>query len=263
MQIGALFADVDEEQLARPPIVRAVAQLQFGPVLMIPRPDFVAPLQESLRRTYPQAGVERAVNFVIGPDGVSQQGGDSIWRFADGDGWSVTLSPTFIALDTTSYSNRSDFVARLRFALLALVDLVGQETPWTRLGVRYVNRLDGEDFDMLERFVEPHALGARAVPTPADVSLVHSLSEAQFALGSSSGLVLRWGVLPAGVSVTPDVPAAATPAWVLDADAFSTTGGARIDIDALAGQCQSLCETTYRAFRWAVTNELLESRRDS
>ena len=92
MQIEALFADVEEVPLRRPPIVRAVAQLQFGPVFMIPHQDFVAPFQEHLRRTYPQAGVEQAVKFVISPEGVSQQAGDRIWRFAAGDGefqWSL------------------------------------------------------------------------------------------------------------------------------------------------------------------------------
>ena len=89
--------------------------------------------------------------------------------------------------------------------------------------------------------------------------LGHSLTEAQFHISPTSGLTLRWGVLPPGASVTPDVPAADEQSWILDADAFAIDGGA-LDIEKIRNHTSVLCDATYRAFRWAVTDDLLSAR---
>ena len=260
MRMNSPFDAADEILLTRPPIVRALVQLQFAPVLSIVEDSYVAPFQERMRPIYPLTTKAHAVQLLLGPEGVAQQAGEQLWRLSSSDGWSLTLAPGFLSVDTTSYTDRRDLVERVRAALVALSSLVGPSTPWLRLGVRYVNRLDDDEYDDLETYVSPDALGARALAIPEGVSLVHSLSETQFDTGSSTGLTVRWGVLPAGVSVTPDVAPATTASWVLDIDSFSLGRGEFVDADDIAARTRLHCDATYRAFRWAVLPALLTAR---
>jgi uncharacterized protein (TIGR04255 family) len=253
------FDAVEEVPLSDPPIVRALVQLRFAPVLSLFEDRHLASFQEQVRTAYPYFAKQRASQLQIGPDGVTEVGGEDLCQFSSADDWSLTLATSFITLSAARYTSRSEVTTRLAAAVTALSAVVGSETPWTRLGARYINRLSGEDFERVGEYVTPHAQGGHAISLPPGVSLGHSLTEAHFAIGPASGLTLRWGVLPPGVSVTPDVTAADTVSWILDADAFSMEGGT-LDPAALQIETSNLCDITYRAFRWAATDALLRAR---
>ncbi len=260
MPMTSPFAEAMEVALTEPPIVRALVQLRFGPVLSLIEDSQVAQFQDHIRGEYPNFSKHQAMQLILGPDGVTQLGsGEQLFQFSSADGWVLTLAAGFLAIDTSVYTSRTDLVTRVASAVDALAAVVGASTPWQRLGARYVNRLEGPDFDRLEDLVRAPALGARGLGLAGEAALVHSLNEAQFDTGLETGLTVRWGILPANLSVTPDVPAAATPSWILDSDAFSLEGGI-LDSAQIAKRTADLCDATYRAFRWATTDELLRSK---
>ena len=260
MTVASMFDVVPEVPLSDPPIVRALIQLRFGPVLSIRNDDYIAGFQERIRTSYPQAAKAQTVQLLLGPEGVTQQAGESMWQFSGEDGWTLTLAAGFLAVDTTRYTARRELVERFRNAVDALTTLVGASTSWSRLGARYVNRLEGADFERLDEFVTAEAAGARAFPMPPHVRVVNSLNEVHYSTGPDSGLVARWGIVPAQVSVIPDVPPVDGPSWILDADSFIDRIGHRLDCGSLAEMASERCEETYRVFRWAVTDSLLRTR---
>jgi uncharacterized protein (TIGR04255 family) len=254
------FPAVDEVPLDNPPIVRALVQVHIAPVWSIADEAFVAPFQEAIRQRYPSASATQAVQVLLSHQGVEQQVGERMWRFAAADGWAVTLASSFVTVETTQYTSRTDMVERTQHVLEAVVGLLGPETVTHRLGVRYVNRIDGPDFDRLGDFVAPAAQGAAGFAVSLDAPLVHSFCEAAFDTGEGSGLTVRWGVLPPDVSVAPDVAPTATRSWVLDSDSYALGSGGPIDVVELSQQIRLHCDATYRVFRWAVTDTFLSSR---
>jgi uncharacterized protein (TIGR04255 family) len=260
MRVTSMFDEVIEVPLSNPPIVRALLQLRFGPVLSLVGDEYVAAFQERVRRTYPLVSKEQAIQLLLSPDGVTQQSGETMWKFANPDGWTLTLAVGFLTLDTTRYTSRGELVTRFRSAVEALADVVGPTTSWSRFGARFVNRLEANDYERLEEWVAPHALGARAFAAPPDVQLVHSVNECHYATGAGTGLVVRWGSVPANTSVIPDIAPTDSASWILDSDSFSVAGGDTLDAQAIANLAVAHCDATYRVFRWATTDALLRAR---
>lgn len=251
---------VDEIPLSAAPLIAVIAQVRFPPVASIAREDFIGPFQERIRETYPVLRPEREVSLLLTPQGV-HTGGDAspVWRFLDRSEdpeWKVSLAPSFLALDTSHYSSRADFVGRLRAVLDALVGTIGPSVC-DRLGVRYVDRvvLDDEDTD-LASLVRPEVLGVARVEPGPETALVHSISDTEFRLGDAT-LHGRWGRLPASAQLDPfhgDV--VDSPSWILDLDMYETGLGS-LDVDELTSRTATFAERIYRFFRWAVRPDLL------
>lgn len=255
------FGDpVDEVPLSNAPLIAVIAQVRFPPIASIAREDFIGPFQERIREAYPVLRQEREVSLLLTPQGV-QSGGEAtpVWRFLD-DGqkpeWKVSLASSFVALDTSHYSSRADFLTRLRTVLDALADTVGPSVC-DRLGVRYVDRvvLDDPVVD-LASLVKPEVLGVATVAPGPQAELVHSISDTEFRLGDAT-LHGRWGRLPAGAQLDPfhgDV--VDEPSWILDLDMYDTNLGS-LDVDGLTSRAATFAERIYRFFRWAVRPDLL------
>ncbi len=251
---------VDEVPLSNSPLIAVIAQVRFPPIASIAREDFIGPFQERIREAYPVLRQEREVSLLLTPQGV-QSGGDAapVWRFLDRGQqpeWKVSLATSFVALDTSRYSSRSDFLTRLRTVLHALAETVGPSVC-DRLGVRYVDRvvLDDPDVD-LTSLVKPEVLGVATVVSGAHTELVHSIADTEFRL-SDATLHGRWGWLPASAQLDPfhgDV--VDSPSWILDLDMYDTNPGS-LDIEELTSRAATFAERIYRFFRWAVRPDLL------
>lgn len=243
-----------EVPLKDAPLLRVIAQLRFPEILSVEQRDFVAPFQEAVRAKYPVLRQEQTEGILLGSGSIAPVKPQIAWRFSDTDGhWRVSLTPEFLALETTKYVSRSDFFDRLKAAAEALDEHI-EPGQLDRLGVRYIDRITGGAVDDIAKLVRPEVLGITG--TIAAAHATHALSESMFDLADARVLA-RWGCLPPGATVD---PAAIEPAkeksWILDLDMFSAAPMPFI-VDRVVAEAQRYAERIYTVFRWAVTDDFL------
>jgi uncharacterized protein (TIGR04255 family) len=252
---------VDEVPLRDSPLTSVIAQVRFPAVMSIQGdPGFVGPFQEALRKDYPILRQERQLLVLVGPTGGFPQDAGVLLRFEqqDPDAWQVTLAPTFVSLSTKKrYASRSDFLTRLTVVLHALEGWLGPKVC-DRIGVRYLDRVSKEHLEQLSKLVRPEVLGVGGSPTEGGVEVVHSLADTLFRLDDSSELRSRWGILPAGATYDPGVEPIGDPSWVLDLDHY-TAKPEDFDLAAINDRVATFCDRIYRFFRWAVTDDFLDT----
>jgi uncharacterized protein (TIGR04255 family) len=245
-----------EVPLTDAPLVRVIAQVRFPMVASVETRDFIAPFQEAIRTEYPVLRPEQSRSFFVGQRGVMDTRSNTVWRFHDASGaWSVTLAPDFLALETGRYTSRQDFLDRLKRVLAALVAHVDPKVI-DRLGVRYIDRVTGDNLGDLPQLVRPEVCGVLSTPLAAHAR--HAISEAMFVLPDNGGQVMtRWGRVPARGTVDPAaVEAIDEPSWLLDVDAFQAETR-ELDVEAAVEQARGFAERIYSVFRWTVTDEFL------
>ena len=238
-------------------LVFVVAQVRFPLVVSINDETFVGPFQELIRPQYPD--LERAVEaqIMLGPEGVHRSEAGTVWKFsAPNNDWHVALTTGFVALSTTAYTSRIEFLDRLRFLLDALEQWLRPRRV-SRLGFRYVDRLDDSDLDHLSTFIRPEVLGPAVVEPGEHGVLRHALTECHYELSGGASLKARWGKLPAGTSLDPSVAAATGPSWVCDLDASIEN----IDFDKkdVMAKASAFGDVIYRYYRWMVTDEFIRA----
>lgn len=243
-----------EVPLKNAPLVRVIAQLRFPEILSVEQREFVAPFQEAIRETYPVLRQEQTQGILLGLGAITPAKAQTAWRFSDTSGdWRVSLTPDFLALETTKYVSRDDFFGRLKVLAQALDEFFAP-AQLDRLGVRYIDRITGDAVADIAKLVRPEVRGITG--TIASAHAAHALSESAFELPDARVLA-RWGMLPAGATVD---PAALEPAkeksWVLDLDMFS---GAPMlfDVERVVSEAKRYAERIYTIFRWAVTDDFL------
>lgn len=246
-----------EVPLSDAPLVRVIAQVRFPLVASVEKRDFIAPFQEAIRAEYPVLRPEQSRSVVLGHQGVMDARANTIWRFHDASAaWRVTLAPDFLAMETGRYTSRNDFLDRLKRVLEALVAHVDPKVI-DRLGVRYIDRVTGDNLDDLTQLVRPEVCGVLSTPLASHAR--HSISETVFILPDNTGQVMtRWGLVPARGTVDPAaVDAIDEPSWLLDVDAFQAETR-ELDVEAAMQQARGFTERVYSVFRWAVTDEFLQ-----
>jgi uncharacterized protein (TIGR04255 family) len=244
-----------EVPLKKAPLVRVIAQMRFPLVIAVEQPDFIAPFQKSIQQKYPVLRQEQAQGVLLGPAGVSQVPPQTAWRFADVEGhWRVSLTQNFLALETTKYTSRSDFLARLSEVVTPLDALI-QPKLLDRIGIRYIDRISGPDLGDIADLVRPEVRGIAG--SPAASHAVHSLSESLFEIDGARVLG-RWGRLPAGGTVDPAaIEPIDEPSWILDLDMFSSSP-MPFSSDRVVSDASRFAERIYTLFRWAVTPTFLQ-----
>lgn len=248
-----------EVPLAAPPLVRVVAQVRFPVIASIEHKAFIASFQEAIRKEYPILRPEQSTGVALGTRGVIHQRTLTAWRFHDtGGDWRVTLGTEFLALETGRYRSRDDFLSRLRRVLDAFVTHLDPRVV-DRIGVRYIDRIEGEDLVDLPTLVRPEVSGILTTPMAAHAS--HAVAENSFVLPDGSGQVIaRWGLLPADGTVDPGaLEPIARPSWFLDVDVFQSWQDTNhpFEVEALVTQARGFTERIYSVFRWVVTDAFL------
>ncbi|MEQ1568212.1 MAG: TIGR04255 family protein [Myxococcota bacterium] len=243
-----------EVPLKDAPLVRVIAQLRFPEILSVEQRDFVAPFQEAIRAKYPVLRQEQTQGILLGPAVLAPARPQIAWRFGDTDGhWRVSLTPEFLALETTKYLSRSDLLGRLKEVATALDEHI-KPAQVDRLGVRYIDRITGSAVDDIARLVRAEVRGITG--TVAATHASHALSESMFAVDDARVLA-RWGFLPPGATVDPAAIEPATEkSWLLDLDMFSATPTPFV-VDRVVERAQRYAERIYTVFRWAMTDEFL------
>lgn len=245
-----------EIPLVAAPLVRVLAQVRFSEIMSLQDEAFVGPFQEAIRETYPRLDRGKGRHVVLGIGGVETVTENLIWRFSDVEGtWRVSLSSDFVALETLRYSSRRDFLERLKFVLSALQRNFNPQLV-ERFGLRYVDRLSGEDTEELVNLLQPEVAGI--LTTELGSSVRQTISESVFDLPEGKGQILaRWGFLPGGTTIDPSVVEPIQErSWILDLD-MSTSGERRFDIEQLMDEALSFAKHLYAFFRWSVKDEFL------
>lgn len=243
-----------EIPLPRAPLERVIAQVRFPPVTSISRTDYIGPFQESIRPTYAVLKPDVTHGVVSLPSGLSAES-QVVWRFSDTSStWRVSLAQDFIALDTTGYVSRDDFLRRLEVVLAAL-DVHIHPSTATRLGIRYINRLRGTALTSVAKLVKPEVRGI--VGAEVGAHAVHSLAESVFDFGDQGQILTRWGLLPSRRTTDPTaIEIIDEPSWILDVDMFSAVDRP-FDVATIVATSRVYATQIYGFFRRAITDEYI------
>lgn len=249
----------DEILLHENPLVTVIAQVTFPTIATIANQDSVATFQAKIRGDYPVLRQERQAGLVLSASGeATAQTSEPIWRFSDvKNEWTASLSPGFIALQTTAYTQRSEFFERL----VKLLEVAQEEIKpglFDRLGVRYVNRFVGEQLlGNLPAYIRREALGMAELSYVHRAALGQYIALAQFKVADAV-MIVRTAYLPPSVTIDPSVPPIPEKSWLLDLDmATDLVSPGEFDAKTLAVLGEEYSRHIYRFFRWAVTPELI------
>ncbi len=252
-----------EVPLSEAPLVRVIAQVRFPPILSIRKEDKVADFQDSLRSDYPhlQRDEVNDVDFRTGQDPVLSRA--IIWRLAnqsEPSTWRVSLGIDFVAVETSNYSSRGNFLNRLR-AVLVSVEKYFQPAAAQRIGLRYIDRLQGKAIDRIGELIDGPVLGILQPSEGPSAALRHATAQSmtQVQFFATEGVIQgRWGNLPANASYDFDaLQPVSEPSWVLDLDMYSPNP-MPFESENLVNKAEIFAEHIYSVFRLMVTNEFLK-----
>jgi uncharacterized protein (TIGR04255 family) len=242
--------------LRNAPLVRVLSQVRFPDVTVAPDKNFVAAFQQAIRRRYPLVREETTPNIAFGQGGVSVTT-NAIWRFLDAASvWRVSLTPTFISLETKKYESGEDFVRRFRALLADLGDTIAPSHV-TRIGIRYVDQVDVTGGIVVEDLLRPHMNEI----TGSLKGVRHMLSELE-AETAEGAVLARWGHMPDNGSHDPDImPPRPNRTWFLDVDSFASYESNLLEyqVDEISNITMSLANRAYDFFRWCVNDRFLEA----
>lgn len=248
-----------EIHLSRSPLQRVVAQARFSSVLKIDNRDAVAAFQEEVRFDYPffeQSTVQQLhIDLSAGVPSFRPLPA-TVWRFRSADlGDVLSLSTEAVTLEAKSYEGRSQFLTRWQ-KVLSLVQEVFSPQLSLRLGMRYVNRVDGESFSDLTDWIEDNLIGVAHPKLRDHVS--QALSEANMSV-EEGVLLLRWGILGTNVTIDPNLlDSLPNKSWILDIDVATNTPPQPFIESDLGTIFMALAGRAYAIFRYAITNKGLK-----
>ncbi|MBW4553374.1 MAG: TIGR04255 family protein [Aphanocapsa sp. GSE-SYN-MK-11-07L] len=247
-----------EVPLKDAPLIRVIAQVRFPPILSIEKKDFVGSFQEAIRENYPILQPEQTQSFAFSPQGVVPIAPQVTWRFVDtvdSWNWRVSLAPNFVALETTAYLSRRDFLSRLENILFALSESF-KPASIERFGLRYIDRIVGQNLHDISSLVKPEIAGMMAANFR---NYIHqTINESLFIIpDGGEQIVARWGAMPAGATFDPEsIEAVTDPSWILDLD-MSISKNREFCVEELMSEAQHFAERIYTFFRWAVKDDFL------
>jgi uncharacterized protein (TIGR04255 family) len=246
----------------RSPLRGVICQVQFAPILALNDPVFIASFQEDLRPEYPNLGRVGGVEVVVGPSGVeakeAEQGSSWLFATADGD-WAVVLAPSGLSLRAERYTRFEDLRERFLWVLERCIQHFAP-APRTRLGLRYINRMEFADVTAIGEWrplVRSELFGIAGSDEVADDAVItHSLGQTRFAQEESQ-LLARYGFLSGAMAIDDAVTtdAAATVHFLLDFDHFDVRSFPTLDPEQIAEQLEYFHDETHRLFRWCLTEE--------
>lgn len=247
-----------EVPLKHAPLIRVIAQIRFPQILSIEKKDVVSSFQEAIRKNYPILQQEKTQGFIFGGQGIVPSDSQTIWRFmdqVDSWHWRVSLASNFLALETTSYKSRSDFVERLKNVMEAWNNCF-QPTIIERFGLRYVDRLTGKDCQDVSSLIKPEISGI--ITTNIRENIHQAIVQSLFIIpNTKQHIVARWGLLPQGGTYDPDVIKPITePSWILDLD-MSLSENTEFMVERIAQLAKEFSERLYTFFRWVIQDEFL------
>lgn len=244
-----------EVPLDNAPLVRVIAQIRFPPILSIEQQAFVGSFQEAIRAEYPILEPVKTQSLIFNPEGAAVTPTfQTTWCFWNTDRtWRISLASSSVSIETTKYTSRSDFLARLKDLLVKLHSNF-HLSQIDRVGLRYIDRIVGQNLADISLLIRPEIAGISCSDLQEYVHQV--LHESLFLLPEAQ-IAARWGVMPANATFDPyAIDPVPERSWILDLD-ISTTQPQIFSVEAVMEQALDFTERIYTFFRWVVTNEFL------
>lgn len=253
-----LFGIIPERiRLSRAQIAYVIAQVQFPAILRVRDDNFIVEFQDRIRKIYPFVDRVEGVSISL-PGNASETSGTEVhWNFSSADKkWRIVLGANSISIETKDYQGHSDFIERFGFILNALSDTI-QPTIMTRIGYRYVNRLqEPEDLSDIARLVRGNLVGLADGQIRENV--IQSIAQSN-CRAKEGTLVVHWGLLPPQTAISDLMERLDTTSWILDVDAYMQPAQ---EDGFVVGQAlaalEGLSNRAYAFFRWAITDEFLK-----
>lgn len=251
-----------EVPLSRAPLVKVLAQLKFPVNARIDTTEGVAGFQDLLRDAYPIMRQEQQLAIAL-PAGAGSLGvqvgaaAASLWRLSSlDDDWTVVIARDFLAIETSSYTSRDDFLQRFERVLDAMTKAGLSPVVSDRLGIRYIDRIEGEDMiSDLPLLVRREVLGVGLVELPERSEIIGSVSQTHLRIDDVQ-IRAGWGLLPPNAVMLPGIDGVDAKTWVLDVDVF-TERVKPFSVEDVVSEISVAADHAYRFFRWAVTDEFL------
>lgn len=237
-----------------PHLIRVLSQVRWPEMSGFALEDVADRVALGIGAQYPLRERGQELSLLMTPEGVTQQAGGTLHRFADANGkWFVTLAATFVTLETSAYVSHHDFISRL----VAVVGEVRRYLPlhrWDRFGYRYTNRFieDGDDNQSFRKFFNPAVLGTLALDFGDNI--IHSVGETVYE-GKEASLLVKSAYLPAGASIDATISPVAGQSWLLDLDAFATGPSTAFNDDEIHQQANLLAKKARDFFDKVTTDE--------
>lgn len=258
--IGTL-PQYDPVDLDNSPIALAVVQLGFPDILNIQADErLIAAYQEQVRGRYPYYAAGHQVEFLLGPQGVTQQQSKANnWQFKDTkQNWTITVTVNSISLETKNYTSVSEFTNRMAEVVCAAEDIFGL-TVQSRVGLRYVNEIRHPSVTKPAdwRYLMNSTLLGLLSDDEISASVESVLQELRLSIPNGS-LKVRHGAAQ-GTAVAPE-PGEEPPTsefYLFDLDA-SNNEERELDVDEFVELVKGYNRTIYSLFRWGMKDELFD-----
>lgn len=255
--------------LTNVPFFRVMAQIRIPTLLAIVKDERkIAIYQEMIRSIFPYMDLER-FNVAQQPQQVNQQGQQApqqiqqvlIWRFVEDSRaarWRLSIGMDFIALETSSYTSKEDFVSKLK-EVCAPFETTYQPGNADRVGVRFINFLMGDGIKKLPDLVQPGLLGVMGPKATPEFGKSVTSSFTRSTHETEEGVLnARWGLLPANSTHDQSLyGSVAETAWVLDIDA-SNEEPMRFVTDQVMDKTSTLIDRSHMFLHSAVTDKFFK-----
>ena len=225
---------------------QVICQVRFSHSFQIEEPSSIAGFQRELKERYPAAlpREELLLELSVRGSQTSDVRTPSIYRFRDASGaWVVSLSPDWVGLETTGYTDYAEFRERLE-QVVRLVEEQFEPAQTERIGFRYVNELPCGAKGDWRALIGPEFHGLAADDKVLD-HLVESVEELHLVV-EASRLNVRHGVVTKGD----------TQCYTFDIDAFSEARDS-FDSARIVSVVDDLKARAWSFFRASITDELL------
>ncbi len=240
------FKAVARKELKKPPLELVVCQVRFPTILALSNGRAPEEFQKKLT-SYPIVKEKHQQRVeVILESGTQRISRTPYWTFEDADSqWTVSLAPTFLALETKNYKRFTNFIAKFDAALKVARDLYSL-TVRERLGLRYVDRLSRTRCpelpeDWLSK-IQPRLLSLRNVLNEGET--LHAVCDYRVANGDRilaiKSLLKQYGF-----------PNVGEDELVLDFDCYTEERG---NFDDIETRLKAFKGVSYDAFRWAISD---------
>jgi len=249
--------DLEEIPLAASPLETVIFQIQFpGSLSKLKQALATETLQTLLADSFPYAEKQRGLSWTFQPgQPPTQEPGAEFWNLSSADR-SVTASfgGESVSVTTRSYVSRDHFL-KLISKVLAAVREAGSPPGVSRIGVRYIDRVllnEAGAHEWTSTLSVP-SRGVLAVIKDADSECVTlSIQQIVYKWRDGPQLQGRWGLLPKGAIIDPNMKVHDVETWFLDIDTFieDATGG--LGFEEAEAQLVALTQRAYRFFRWMV-----------
>ena len=251
-------------RLSKAPVVYALCQIRFSPILKMS--EMVADIQEKLRDSYEGFEEERLTGIHVPSQGQPTVQGDVRWRFESSDKRSgYILQNGSLVYHTTAYRDFDQFVPEVLHGFDVVANIAKVQRV-QRIGLRYVDLIQGDDTHGVEQFLHPQLRGFGAELE----GVSEQLSQYVFVGATSLGqLVIRVTRARHEFILPPDLlPLALVaerkasverPSVFLDTDHFVERAETPIDRSDVERVVRDLKMQISSAFKKAITDEALRA----